>query len=92
MILSLLIFKELCSRRVRLPDDAIPVVSAQWSSRDDAFFRVAQGIRRVAEKWRAEKTTASAKVADTPPTVDVPPPFALAGERSRSQSMIPDRA
>jgi hypothetical protein len=59
-----------------LPDDAIPVVSAQWPSRDDAFLRVAQGIRRVAEKWRAEKTTASAKVADTPPTVSVPPPFA----------------
>ena len=59
-----------------LPDDAIPVVSAQWPSRDDAFLRVAQGIRHVAEKWRAEKTTASAKVADTPPTVSVPPPFA----------------
>jgi hypothetical protein len=59
-----------------LPDDAIPVVSAQWPSRDDAFLRVAQGILRVAEKWRAEKTTASAKVADTPPTVSVPPPFA----------------
>jgi hypothetical protein len=63
-----------------LPDDAIPVVSAQWPSRDDAFLRVAQGIRRVAEKWRAEKTTASAKVPDTPPTVSVPPPFAPRGQ------------
>ena len=33
-----------------LPDDAIPVVSNQWGSRDDGFLRVAQGIRRVAEK------------------------------------------
>lgn len=36
-----------------LPDDAIPVVSAQWQSRDDAWLRVAQGIRRVVEKWKA---------------------------------------
>jgi TIR domain len=35
-----------------LPDDAIPVVSTQWGSRDDAFLRVAKGIRRVAEKLR----------------------------------------
>jgi hypothetical protein len=36
-----------------LPDDAIPVVSTQWGSRDDALLRVSQGIRRVAEKLRA---------------------------------------
>ncbi len=65
-----------------LPDDAIPVVSAQWPSRDDAFLRVAQGIRRVAEKWHTEKTTAAAKVAGTPPTVSVPPPFAPSGRET----------
>ena len=63
-----------------LPDDAIPVVSAQWPSRDDAFLRVAQGIRRVAEKWRTEKTTAAAKVTDSPRTVTLPPPFAPSGQ------------
>ena len=52
-----------------LPDDAIPVVSAQWPSRDDAFLRVARGIRRVVEKWRTEKTPVAASVADTPRTI-----------------------
>ena len=36
-----------------LPDDAVPVVSNQWQSRDDAFVRVVQGIRKVAEKLRS---------------------------------------
>jgi hypothetical protein len=65
-----------------LPDDAIPVVSAQWPSRDDAFLRVAQGIRRVAEKWHIEKSIAAAKVAGSPPTVTMPPPFAPGGRET----------
>ncbi len=69
-----------------LPDDAIPVVSAQWPSHDDAFLRVAKGIRRVAEKWRAEKTTAAAKVANTPSTISIPPQFAPS-EREITQTM-----
>jgi hypothetical protein len=61
-----------------LPDDAIPVVSAQWFSQDDALLRVAQGIRRIAERWRAGKTTVSAQIADTS-TVSMPPPFEPSG-------------
>jgi hypothetical protein len=63
-----------------LPDDAIPVVSAQWPSRDDAFLRVARGIRRVVEKWRTEKTPAAASVADTPRTIALSPPVAPSGQ------------
>lgn len=32
-----------------LPMDAIPVVSRQWHHQDEAFFSIAQGIKRVAE-------------------------------------------
>jgi hypothetical protein len=63
-----------------LPDDAIPVVSAQWPSRDDAFLRVARGIRRVVEKWRTEKTPAAASVADTSRTIALSPPVAPSGQ------------
>jgi TIR domain len=45
-----------------LPDDAIPVVSSQWPSRDDAFLRVVQGIRRVAEKLRSAPAITSQPV------------------------------
>jgi TIR domain len=36
-----------------LPDDAIPVVSDRWPSRDEALTRVALGIRIIVEKWHA---------------------------------------
>lgn len=32
-----------------VPDDAIPVVSSSWGSQDEAFTRVAQGVRKIAE-------------------------------------------
>jgi hypothetical protein len=63
--------------------DAIPVVSAQWFSQDDALLRVAQGIRRIAEKWRAGKTTLTAQVADTS-IVSMPP--AICAERARDNA------
>lgn len=33
-----------------LPTDAVPVVSSKWHSQDDAWYDVAEGIRRVAQK------------------------------------------
>ena len=69
-----------------LPDDAIPLVSAQWPSRDDAFLRVSKGIRRVAEKWRKERATAAAKIADALATIGVPAPVASSG-REISQAI-----
>ena len=35
-----------------LPKDAEPVLSSKWHSLDEAFFNVAQGIRRVVEELR----------------------------------------
>jgi hypothetical protein len=54
-----------------VPDDAIPVVSSQWPSQDDAFMRVAQGIRRVAENWQ-QGSAATPLQAPSEPTTSIP--------------------
>ena len=75
-----------------LPDDAIPVVSAQWPTRDDAFLRVARGSAASLRNGAQRKPQTRRRLRTLHQQSACLRHLRRASKRSRSQSMIPDPA
>jgi hypothetical protein len=50
IILRPVYWKEILGNLQALPTDAIPIMSSKWHNLDEAFFDVAEGIRKAVEK------------------------------------------